>query len=95
MSAKYLIVFVNRPAAPCGFYPALLIGRVFCGNRPISARRISSAIEHHVGLLRGMEELRWVPNTSSTEHDGHGGRLTSRHGTGAALRVPNIVASTG
>jgi hypothetical protein len=23
MSAKYLIVFVNRPAAPCGFYPAL------------------------------------------------------------------------
>ncbi|MGA8295173.1 MAG: hypothetical protein WB820_22360, partial [Rhodoplanes sp.] len=59
------------------------------------AHLFGGALANDIGFLRAWEDLRWGQDTSSTKHDGPGGRLTLRLGVEAASRAPNIVGSIG
>src|SRR2546422_1241415 len=62
-------------------------------KRPIPARLFGSVFSFHFGFSAAVENLWWVQNISRTKRDASGGRLTSRRGSAAAFRKPNIAVS--
>src|SRR5260370_23046726 len=82
--------FLSHPTAAhlAPFYLAI-------GKRPGLAHLFGGALANHIGFLRAWEDLRWGHDTSSTKHDGRGGRLTWRRGVEAVSVAPNIVGSIG
>src|SRR5215510_14962040 len=64
-------------------------------KRPGLAHLFGGALANDIGFLRAWEDLRWGQDTSSTKHDGRGGRLTWKRGVEAGSLAPNIAASIG
>jgi len=73
---------------PC-FSLAFLIG----GKRSNLARLSESRLSFHIGFSAALENLRWVQKISRTKPGASGGRFTSRRGSAAAFRKPNIAVS--
>src|SRR5262245_65953414 len=93
--AKSLIIALFPTDRPPRTSRLLSCHRSVGCKRPGLAHLFDGALANHIGFLRAWEDLRWGQDTSSTKHDGRGGRLTWKHGVEAGSLAPNIAASIG